>query len=83
MYDEYKFLTTGDLEALGAEGLIGGKMLKTYMHGYLMHLKLYNKLKMVSEPFKYEAYRKEQVKEKLAKDTKERIVIKNKGKKVN
>ena len=28
---------------LGCSNLIGTKMLKKYMHGYLMHLKLYNK----------------------------------------
>jgi len=53
VYDEFKFLTTDDLEQLGATNLIGGKMLRNYMHGYLMHLKLYNKLRMVSDPFKH------------------------------
>jgi len=51
-------MTVDDLEQLGASNLIGGKMLKNYMHGYLMHLKLYNKLKMVSDPFKHQEYRK-------------------------
>jgi ribosome biogenesis protein ENP2 len=43
VYDEYKFVTKQEIFELGCTNLIGTKMLKEYMHGYLMHLKLYNK----------------------------------------
>jgi len=42
--------------------MIGGKFLKKYLHGYVMHKKLYNKLKNVANPFEYEQFHKEKVK---------------------
>ncbi len=44
VYDDFKFLTQNDLEDLEAVHLLDTKMVKPYMHGYLMHLKLFNKL---------------------------------------
>lgn len=40
-------------------------MLKPHLHGYLIHMKLYNKLKAKSEIFNYSDYQKEQVQKKL------------------
>jgi ribosome biogenesis protein ENP2 len=48
VYEDYKFLTLDDLEQMGANNLIGTKMVKPYMHGYFMDWKLYKKLKSVS-----------------------------------
>jgi ribosome biogenesis protein ENP2 len=45
VYDEYKFVSKQEVFELGCENLVNTKMLKEYMHGYLMHLKLFNKLK--------------------------------------
>jgi len=36
-------------------------MLKSHMHGYIMHFKLYNKLKSLSDPFEFERYRKQKI----------------------
>ena len=44
VYDEFKFLSYEDLEKLNCTNLIGSKLLKSYLHGYLMHIKLYQKL---------------------------------------
>jgi len=41
VYDDFKFLTTADLEKLNASHLVGTSMLKAYMHGYFMELKAY------------------------------------------
>lgn len=56
-------------------------MLKSHMHGYIMHFKLYNKLKSLSDPFEYERFRKQKIQEKLEEKSKNRISLKKiKGK---
>ncbi|CAD8126042.1 unnamed protein product [Paramecium sonneborni] len=45
VYDEYKFLSYEELERLEALHLLETAMLKPYSHGYLIHLKLYLKLR--------------------------------------
>jgi ribosome biogenesis protein ENP2 len=44
VYDDFKFLTLTQLEELEASNMIDTKYVKQYMHGFLMHVKLYNKL---------------------------------------
>lgn len=84
VYDEYKFLSYEDLEKLNALNLIGSKYVKQYMHGYLLHSKLYQKLLEINDPFAYEKYRKELVQNKLEQKRKNRILGENKQKiKVN
>jgi len=83
VYDEYKFVTKDDLEALNATNLIGTKNLKQYLHGFLMRNKLYEKLKNIHDPFAYEKYRKERIKKELEKKYQNRIVIPSKKPKVN
>jgi hypothetical protein len=45
VYEDYKFVTKAEVEELGAVGLIGTPMLKGYMHGFFMEMKLFNKLR--------------------------------------
>lgn len=74
VYDEFKFVSHEDLEKLNATNLIGSKYLKQYMHGYLLHTKLYQKLESINDPFAYEKYRKELVRNKLEDKRKNRIL---------
>ena len=46
LYEDYKFLTMNDLQQISATNLIGTKFLKSYLNGYLMEWKLYNKVKI-------------------------------------
>lgn len=73
VYEDYKFVTKAEMEELGATGLIGTPMLKGYMHGFFMEMKLYSKLRAVSKPFEYEEYRKKKIQEKLEEKRKNRI----------
>jgi ribosome biogenesis protein ENP2 len=41
VYDDFKFVTRKELASLGMEHLIGSNVLKAYMHGYFMDLRLY------------------------------------------
>lgn len=59
LYDDFKFVTQADLDKLNASHLVGTSVLKSYMHGYFMDLKAYQKLVSVADPFAYEKYRQE------------------------
>lgn len=58
-FEDFRFVTAKDVEELGASNLIGTPMLKAYMHGFFIDIKLYRKLKAVAEPFAYDNWRKE------------------------
>ena len=62
IYNEYKFLTREEVDAISAANLIGTKFLQSYMNGFIMKAKLYNKMKDQSQPFDYQAYKEEMIK---------------------
>ena len=39
--DEYKFVTEEELEGIDINGLLEKGVVKRYLHGFLMHVKLY------------------------------------------
>lgn len=73
VYADFKFISRQDVEELGATSLIGTPMLKSYMHGYFMDMKLYLKLRAVSKPFEYEEYRKKAIQNKIDQKRETRI----------
>ena len=44
LYDDYKFVTRKELESLELAHLIGSNVLRAYMHGYFIDLRLYEKV---------------------------------------
>mmetsp|Transcript_13197 Transcript_13197/g.26786 ORF Transcript_13197/g.26786 Transcript_13197/m.26786 type:complete len:636 (-) Transcript_13197:558-2465(-) len=84
LYENYKFVTKEELERLQLDNLIGTELLKAYMHGYFINLRLYRKAVDASEPMAYENYRKQRVKEKLEAQRESRIAkVNRKNPKVN
>ncbi|XP_014253484.1 nucleolar protein 10 [Cimex lectularius] len=77
VYDDFKFVTKKELEELQLTHLIGSPMLRAYMHGYFMNIRLYNKAKALVQPFSYEEYKKKRIREKIEKDRGTRIQIQN------
>ncbi|KAI8987182.1 WD40-repeat-containing domain protein [Pilobolus umbonatus] len=73
IYDEYKFVTRKELTALGLEHLMGTNVLKAYMHGFFLDLRLYEKARLIANPFAYEEYRERAIKEKIEKERGSRI----------
>lgn len=59
-FEDFRFVTSKDLDILGASNLIGTSSLKAYMHGYFIEAKLYRKLMAVAEPFAYDNWREQQ-----------------------
>ena len=80
IYNEFRFLTTEDLEKINAKHMIGTKFVKSYMHGFIMKAKLYEKLKAEAEPFDLEAYKQEALKKRLERELSDKIYIKGRRK---
>ncbi len=77
-------MSQDELEKIKASDLIGTKFLQSYMHGFIMKAKLYNKLKEKAQPFDYHAYKEEQVQTRIDKEMKrDKIVNKNLKTKAN
>ncbi|KAI0241821.1 Small ribosomal subunit biogenesis [Massospora cicadina] len=65
VYDDYKFITRKELTSLGLDKLIGSNVLRAYMHGFLMDLRLYEQARLVANPFAYDEYRERKLAKKL------------------
>ncbi|KFP99451.1 Nucleolar protein 10, partial [Haliaeetus albicilla] len=76
VYDDYKFVTRKDLENLGLSHLIGSSLLRAYMHGFFMDIRLYHKAKMMANPFAYEEYRREKIRQKIEETRAQRVQLK-------
>ena len=64
--------------SLGLEHLYGTNLLRAYMHGFFIDIRLYEKAKAISNPFEYEEYQKKMLQEKIDKSRGSRISIQKK-----
>lgn len=69
----YRFVTLVELEALGLDHLVGTSVLRAYMHGFFIDMKLYEKARAIADPFAHEAYVQRVRAEKLEKARQSRI----------
>ncbi|XP_067679479.1 nucleolar protein 10-like [Haliotis asinina] len=76
VYDDYKFVTRLELEELGLGHLVGSNLLRAYMHGFFMDVRLYHKAKAIAEPFAYQNYRKNKIREKIDEERTNRVKLK-------
>lgn len=76
VYDDYKFVTADQLEEVGLSHLIGTSILRAYMHGYFIDVRLYNKAKTFTQPFAYENYKQRKLLEKIDGERENNAVIK-------
>ncbi|VDM92660.1 unnamed protein product, partial [Litomosoides sigmodontis] len=65
VYDDYKFITKEQLEEIGLLHLVGTNILRAYMHGYFIDIRLYNKAKTFMQPCAYENYKQRKIMEKI------------------
>ncbi|KAI9801322.1 MAG: Nucleolar protein 10 [Phylliscum demangeonii] len=74
VYDNYKFLTLAQLEALNLDHLVGTtNLLRPYMHGYFVAQRLYEEARLIADPFIWEEERAKRVREKIDKERESRI----------
>lgn len=83
IYDDYKFVTKQELAELGLDHLEGTNLLKAYMHGFFVDMRLYLKAKSSVNPFTFEKYRKEKVEKKIEESRPQRLQVKSDVPKVN
>ncbi|XP_047108300.1 nucleolar protein 10 [Schistocerca piceifrons] len=75
VYDDYKFVTRKELEELGLDHLMGTNLLRAYMHGFFVDIRLYRKAKSVAEPFAFEQYKKKRIREKIEEERANRVKL--------
>ncbi|KAM3725523.1 Nucleolar protein [Dirofilaria immitis] len=80
IYDDYKFVTKEQLEEIGLLHLIGTSLLRAYMHGYFIDIRLYNKAKTFTQPFAYENYKQRKIMEKIDEERSLSIASRKLGK---
>lgn len=83
VYDDYKFVTRSELANLGLEHMIGTPVLRAYMHGFYIDVRLYEKARAIANPFAYDDYRKKAIKAKLEEARQSRISATRRLPKVN
>jgi ribosome biogenesis protein ENP2 len=72
-YDNYKFVARRELESLGLNKLIGTNVVRSYMHGYFIDVRLWEQARLIANPFAYEEYREKKLIEKIEKERESRI----------
>lgn len=76
-YDNYRFLTKGELKGLSLDHLLGGgkggALVRPYMHGYFVDQRLYDEARLIADPFEWERERTRMVKDKIEKERESRI----------
>ncbi|MGH0149719.1 UNVERIFIED_CONTAM: hypothetical protein FKN15_052004 [Acipenser sinensis] len=60
----------------GLAHLIGSPLLRAYMHGFFMDIRLYHKVKTMANPFAYDEYRKDKIRQKIEETRAQRVQIK-------
>ncbi|KAK9235657.1 WD40-repeat-containing domain protein [Lipomyces kononenkoae] len=73
VYDNYKFVTKKELAALGLGHLLGTNVVRSYMHGYFIDIRLYEQAKLISNPFAYQEHREREIRKKIEKERESRI----------
>ncbi|XP_053602555.1 nucleolar protein 10 isoform X2 [Plodia interpunctella] len=83
VYDDYKFVTKQELESLGLDHLLGTNLLRAYMHGYFVDVRLYKRAKSIADPFAFEEYKKQKIREKIQQERPSRLKVDDNLPKVN
>uniref|UniRef100_A0A182JRD7 Uncharacterized protein n=1 Tax=Anopheles christyi TaxID=43041 RepID=A0A182JRD7_9DIPT len=83
VYDDYKFITKQELAELKLDHLEGTPMLRAYMHGFFINIRLYNKAKSVSDSFAFDGFRKDKIRKQIEANRPARLQLKSALPKVN
>lgn len=75
IYHDYKFVTEKELEELDLTHLKGTDLLRAYMHGYFMDIRLYRKIRNAMEPFDFDHYKKKKIREKIEEEAVSRVQV--------
>lgn len=73
IYANYKFVSRKELADLGLKHLVGTNVVRAYMHGFFIDFRLYEKAKLIANPFEYAEHRQRQIASKIEKERESRI----------
>ncbi|KAK9450540.1 WD40-repeat-containing domain protein [Limtongia smithiae] len=73
VYDNYKFVTRRELAALGLGHLLGTNVVRSYMHGFFIDMRLYEQAKLIANPFAYQEHREQVVRKRIDQERESRI----------
>ncbi len=74
VYDDYKFVTKERLVDLGLDHLVGTSLLRAYMHGYFMDIRLYRKAEALSSS-QSTKMTESKIRRKLEEERKSRVAL--------
>jgi len=66
-------VTETELQEIGLGHLIGTTLLRAYMHGYFMDMRLYRKAKSAAQPFQFDDFKNRKIREKLQEERANRV----------
>lgn len=73
VYENYKFVTRKELQQLNLAHLVGSNIVKSYMHGYFVDMRLYEQARLITDPFAYREFREREIKKKIEQERESRI----------
>lgn len=73
VYENYKFVTAKELRQLGLEHLVGTNVVRAYMHGYFLDMRLYEKARLISNPYEVRDHREKEIRKRIEAERESRI----------
>jgi len=73
VYENYKFVTAKELRQLGLDHLVGSNVVRAYMHGYFLDMRLYEKAKLIANPYEYRDHREAEIRKRIEQERESRI----------
>lgn len=72
-YEDFKFVDQAELERLNLTHLVGTPLLRPYMHGYFLALKLYERARLMAHPTAFDEAKQRAVQAKLEREAESRV----------
>lgn len=72
-YEDFKFVDQAELERLELTHLVGTPLLRPYMHGYFLSLRLYERARLMAHPSAYDEAKQRAIKAKLDREAESRV----------
>ncbi|WFD43125.1 Small ribosomal subunit biogenesis [Malassezia psittaci] len=72
-YEDFKFVDQPELERLDLTHLIGTPLLRPYMHGYFLALRLYERARLMAHPTAYQEAKKRAIQAKIEREAESRV----------
>lgn len=72
-YEDFKFVDQAELERLELGHLVGTPLLRPYMHGYFLSLKLYERARLLAHPTAFEEAKQRAIQSRLEREAESRV----------